>query len=76
MAKVDTSKLSVGDYLMFHATRAERSNFEHLMDMLQKFQNHAEGDSEDHESTIQRIVDGIMMPLGKRLRVKVQFSMD
>ncbi|KAG6965408.1 hypothetical protein JG688_00007223 [Phytophthora aleatoria] len=70
---LNTPEMSVGDYLMFHALPHERRNFENLMEMLQKFQNSVH---DDHESAIQRIANGIMMPLGKRLRVKVQFSID
>ncbi|KAG3233943.1 hypothetical protein PI124_g20999 [Phytophthora idaei] len=70
---LNTPEMSVGDYLMFHALPHERRNFENLMEMLQKFQNNVH---DDHESAIQRIANGIMMPLGKRLRVKVQFSID
>ncbi|ETM55321.1 hypothetical protein L914_01444 [Phytophthora nicotianae] len=65
------SDISVGDYLMFHALPQERRNFEDLMEMLKHFQNTVDG---NHEPAIQRIANGIMMPLGKRLRVKVQFS--
>ncbi|KAG2836652.1 hypothetical protein PC113_g19987 [Phytophthora cactorum] len=70
---LNTPEMSVGGYLMFHALPHERRNFENLMEMLQKFQNNVH---DDHDSAIQRIANGIMMPLGKRLRVKVQFSID
>ncbi|KAF4035956.1 hypothetical protein GN244_ATG11952 [Phytophthora infestans] len=65
--------MSVGDYLMFHALPEERRNFESLMERLQDFQNTI---NDENESAIQRIANGIMMPLGKRLRVKVQFSIN
>ncbi|KAF1772926.1 P-loop containing nucleoside triphosphate hydrolase [Phytophthora cactorum] len=70
---LNTPEMSVGDYLMFHALPHERRNFENLMEMLQKFQNNVH---DDHESAIQRIANGIMMPLGKRLRVKLAFRLD
>ncbi|OWZ11203.1 hypothetical protein PHMEG_00015809 [Phytophthora megakarya] len=75
--EIDTSNMAVGDsqgvgdYLMYHASFHERRNFEKLMEMLQNFQA-----TTDDEATIQRVADGIMLPLGPRLRVKVQFSMN
>ncbi|KAL4158807.1 hypothetical protein PRNP1_004581 [Phytophthora ramorum] len=67
---LDTSEMSVGDYLMSHATAPERRNFENLMEMLQQFQ------STSAENNLQPIANGILLPLGKKLRVQVQFSID
>ncbi|KAG7388245.1 hypothetical protein PHYPSEUDO_012903 [Phytophthora pseudosyringae] len=69
---LDTSEMAVGDYLMLHALPRERRNFEHLMEMLQNFQNTV--DDDDENEAIQRIANGVMLSLGKKLRVKVQFS--
>ncbi|KAL3667603.1 hypothetical protein V7S43_007157 [Phytophthora oleae] len=71
--ELDTEGMSVGDYLMYHALPQEQRNFEKLMEMLQQFQKRIDSDG---NTAIQRITNGIVMPLGQRLRVKVQFSLD
>ncbi|KAE8976890.1 hypothetical protein PR002_g25179, partial [Phytophthora rubi] len=40
-SELDTSDMSVGDYLIHHATVQERRNFENLMDVLQDFKQRA-----------------------------------
>ncbi|KAG6617556.1 atp-binding cassette superfamily [Phytophthora cinnamomi] len=72
-SELDTSAMSVGDYLMSHATMQERRNFENLMEVLQDFKKKSTRAHQD--VTIQPIENGVMMPLGKHLRVKVQFSL-
>ncbi|KAE8965888.1 hypothetical protein PF011_g28129 [Phytophthora fragariae] len=71
-SELDTSDMSVGDYLMHHATAHERRNFENLMDVLQDFKQRAT--KGEQEIAIQSIENGVKMPLGKHLLVKVQFS--
>ncbi|GMF18734.1 unnamed protein product [Phytophthora lilii] len=70
---VDTTDMSVGDYLMFHATAQEQRNFESLMEVLQNFQKTMQGGA---QSAINPVANGVMMSLGQNLRVKVQFSTD
>ncbi|GMF33369.1 unnamed protein product [Phytophthora fragariaefolia] len=65
-----TAAKSVGDYLMFHATPQERRNFENLMEMLQNLAKSAK----DQEMASRPIDNGVMLSLGKTLRVKVQFT--
>jgi hypothetical protein len=57
---------------MFHATVPERRNFEALMEILQDFHRSLSNGS---DLATQPVANGIMLPLGQRLRVKVQFSL-
>lgn len=68
--------VSVADYLMTLATLQERQNFEQLMDLLNDFQQQvARSGADDRRGMTQSVPNGIMLALGERLKVQIQFKL-
>lgn len=68
--------MSVGDYLMSLATSQERRNFEQLMGLLNAFQQQiASPEAKGGRVVSQPVPNGIVLALGEKLKVQVQFRL-
>jgi hypothetical protein len=68
--------VSVADYLMTLATLQERQHFEQLMDLLNDFQQQvARSGANGRRTMTQSVPNGIMLTLGERLKVQIQFKL-